>query len=197
MIAAIALLAIGGYGVYSATGSSGPVVPNVFSRNFDGGDLAQSYSALRALGLGVHVDFIDNSALDASSDNPPMVLYMQPSPGKHFRRGDAVTLVADRAAGLASPVFLKSNPRPRVPNFVGRNAESAIRWADKHDQYWEIPELPPLGASSARQPQQFYAAYWVTAQEPKPGTVMRQWHRTASGGYVATRLTLTVVTAAG
>jgi hypothetical protein len=189
LVTAIVVLAIGGYGVYSALGSSGPVVPNVFSRDLGGGDLAQSYAALRSVGLGVQVSFINKSTLDVASDSPPRVEYMSPAPGKHFRPGDVVTLVVGTPGLAESNVFLKSKPQYRVPNFYGWSAARAIRWAGKRNLYWRIPKLSPLVASPAHK---LYAAYVVTAQDPKPGTIMRQWHRTSAGGYDATWLTLTV-----
>ena len=192
MVAVVVLLALGGYGVYSATGASGPVIPNVFADNVAGGDLAKSYAVLRALGLNVQIAFVDTNTLhvSSSSEGYASVAHMWPAPGTPFRHGDVVTLVAE-STGMASWIAVtKSNPRYRVPDFVGRTAETAIAWAGKRRLQWDIPSLPPLMDS---RPKQLYAAYRVIAQKPEPGAAMRQIHHYPSGGVNYSYLTLTVV----
>lgn len=185
IVSAIVLLALGGYGVYSAIGSSGPVVPNVVAD----GDLARSYSVLRGLHLRVQVVFIDSPTLNVSSESPATVEHMWPAPGTHVKRGDVVTLVAD-AQGVAQSIGVERNPPHfRVPDFVGRPAAAAVRWAGARSVYWNIPKLPSLVGNPA---ERLYDAYRVTAQEPKPGTVIGRWHRT-HGGVDHTWLRLTVV----
>lgn len=170
----------------TACGSSGPVVPKAAADS----PLEQSYSLLRSLGLRVEVQFLDTSTLNVSSLQEPTVARVWPAPGTHLKPGGVVTLLA--APGLlGTPVVLKSNPRHRVPNFVGRPAAAAIRWANGHDMYWAIPRLPTLYASPARQ---LFAAYRIAAQWPAPGSVLGQGHRTAAGGYRPTPLTLRVTT---
>jgi hypothetical protein len=168
----------------SACGSSGPTIPKAAADS----PLEQSYSLLRSLGLRVEVQFLDTSTLNVSSEQDPIVQRMWPAPGTHVKPGSVVTLPA-MPGMIGSPVVLKSHPRHRVPSFVGRPAAAAIRWADTHDMYWAIPDLPPLYASPARE---LFAAYRVVAQQPKPGSVLGQGHRTRAGGYRLTPLTLTV-----
>jgi hypothetical protein len=84
---------------------------------------------------------------------------------------------------------LKSNPRRRVPSFVGKRADAALRWASAHDMHWSIPHLPELPFSWASR---LFAAYRVVAQQPNAGAVLGQGHLTGSGGYRLTPLVLTV-----
>lgn len=179
------VLAIGGYGVYSAMGSSGPVIPDIPANS----ELTQTYSALRALGLRVAVVFINRRTLNVSYESPAKVEHMWPAPGTRVRRGDVVTLVAD-SQGLASSIVTEPNPHYRVPDFVGRPAAAAMRWSGKHRIYWDIPKLPSLAVGNPAY--QLYDAYRVTAQDPKPGSIMGRWHGTPSGGYDHSWLKLTV-----
>jgi hypothetical protein len=166
----------------AACGSGGIVIPRATQ------PLAQSYSELRARGLRVEVQFLDTGTLNVSSLQEPIVEQTLPAPGTHVKPGTVVRLIAESGL-IGSPVVAKSSPRQRVPNFVGRPAAAAIRWAERHDLYWAIPQLPPLVVSPARQ---FFAAYRIVAQLPSPGAVLGQGHRTPSGGYRLTPLTLTV-----
>lgn len=167
----------------SACGSSGPTIPKAAA----GSTLGRSYSLLRSLGLRVEVHFLDTRTLRVSSLQDPIVERTWPSPGTQVKRGSLVTLLAQPGL-IGSPAVSKSNPRHRVPDFVGRSAAAAIRWADRHDLYWSIPHLPAPYSSRAKQ---LFAAYRVVAQRPKPGTVLGQGHLT-SGGYRPTPVTLDV-----
>ena len=168
--------------VLTACGSSGVAIPKL-----DGCCLEQDYALLRSLHLRVSVEFLDRSTTEFDSQSGLGVEQYWPARGTQVARGSVVTLVA--RAGLAgSIVLLNSNPHYRLPNFVGRPATAAVRWATRHRVYWTVPRLPPLTASLARR---LFAAYTVVAQRPKPGTVVGQAHRTRAGG-VKQALTLRV-----
>lgn len=70
---------------------------------------------------------------------------------------------------MADPVGSIHPTYYRVPDFAGRSPEVAMRWADQHDMYWEIPRLPRLDESTAPN---LFAAYVVTAQQPTAGDVL-------------------------
>lgn len=167
LAAAIVLLVLGGYAGY---GSSASVdVPNPHT---SGGDLSpdEMFSALRALGLRVSVDFSDWSPGTISCETGLMIDHMSPATGTPVQPGTAVTIVPE-LMGYGSPVGnpFKKLKRYRAPNFIGRPASAGLDWADHHDVCWSITHMPRLVASSAHD---LYSAYRVTAQRPSPGSVV-------------------------
>jgi beta-lactam-binding protein with PASTA domain len=184
---AILLLALGGaYAAYAAYGSNGSrdvVIPKDALAPLD-----ESYALLRSLHVHVLVAFLDKPTLNITSFQEPVVAQVWPPPGSRVGRGESVTLVAE-VGSFEDIAVARSHPDYRVPNFVGRPASAAINWARRHELTWAIPKLPPLASTSQHE---LYAAYLVVAQQPKPGATLGQGHRTRSGGWMPTPLTLTV-----
>lgn len=154
------------------------------TRRLQQADLANAFDMARALDL--HVTITQPYAV--SSLRTPIVVAVSPAPGATVRAGSTVTF--NLAAGpIGSPAVLKANRHYRVPNFVGRRALVATRWADRHSMFWQIASLPPLEKSAA---DHLLDAYVVKAQSPKPGDLLGQG-RLVGRGYHVTPLALTVV----
>jgi hypothetical protein len=149
-------------------------------------NIVLAYALLHRLGLRVAV--LNPSAV--SSLHVPIAAHITPVPGARVRVGSTVALTPGFGP-LGSPAVANSDPHYRVPNLVGRSLSDAIRWADQHQMYWNVPHLPPLGASSRPE---LFDGYRVTAQRPGPGHLLGQG-RSTSRGYEVTPLTLSVVAA--
>lgn len=169
----------------TACGSSGHVIP----RSAADSPLETSFAQLRELDLKVRLRFSGGSTFFISSLEGGTVERLSPRAGTRVKKGGVVTIFAT-GGPLASPAVLKSNPRYRVPSFIGRTAKAALNWADKHRMYWEIPALPTLSSSTAPS---LFDAYRVIGQKPAPGGTIGQGHLLGSGGYQVTPLTLSVV----
>jgi hypothetical protein len=130
-------------------------------------DLADAFSMLRSLGLRVAIDH----STTYSSLTPAWVARLTPSVGTRVSIGTLVTITPTDLGPRGSPAVLKSHPRYRVPPFIGKTAATAIGWANSHNMFWSIPQLPALPASNA---QTLFAAYRVTSQAPRPGAKIVQ-----------------------
>ncbi len=169
---AIALLALGGYGVYISAGSSGGlVVPKIQW----GDDLEESFSALRALKLKVSINFVlHGKTIPASCLQVPQVDRISPIPGTPIKRGHVVTLIAeagDIASDVGPPLGVKLK-HYRAPRFIGRPASAALGWANRHHMCWSLRYLPSVVGSGAHD---LYSAHRVTAQDPAPRGVITEY----------------------
>lgn len=155
LLAAVALtLALTG------CGSGGTAIPRLGFRTLD-----QGYAYLRSKGFRVSVAYHHSRSLPVSSLETLAIGRVFPAPGTRVAVGSVVTLfpeidlVRPPTGALHATYF-------RIPNFTGRPAGVAMRWAIQHAILWNIPDLPPLGDSPARS---LYDAYVVTAQQPEAG----------------------------
>jgi beta-lactam-binding protein with PASTA domain len=142
-----------------------------------------AYDLLHRLGLRVE---LTRQTVISSLYEPSAKLF--PRAGTRVPRDSAVQ-ITPTGGPRGSPAVLKSNPHYRVPDFTGRLASAAIRWAEDHRMFWSIPELPALQASDAPH---LFDAYRVAAQQPKPGGTIVQGVMVGHG-FKPTPLTLTVV----
>jgi hypothetical protein len=146
-------------------------------------DLVDSYDILHRRGL--RVELTRQTAI-TSLIEPTVKL--SPRAGSRVLRGSTVRITPEHGP-IGSPAVLKSNPHYRVPNFAGQLASVAIRWAEGHDMFWAIPELPALPASDAPH---LFDAYRIEAQAPTPGNVIVQGVMVGRG-FKPTPLTLKLV----
>jgi beta-lactam-binding protein with PASTA domain len=146
-------------------------------------NIVGAYDLLHRLGL--RVELTRQTAI-WSLYEPSATL--SPRAGTRVPRGSTVQ-ITPAGGPRGSPAVLKSNPHYRVPDFTGRPASAAIRWADDHSMFWSIPNLPVLQASDAPH---LFDAYRVVAQQPKPGGTITQGVMVGQG-FKPTPLTLTVV----
>jgi hypothetical protein len=142
-----------------------------------------AYDLLHRLGLRVE---LTRQTMISSLYEPSAKLF--PRAGTRVP-GGSVVQITPTGGPLGSPAVLKSNPHYRVPDFTGRPASAAIRWAEDRRMFWSIPELPALKASNAPH---LFDAYRVTAQQPKPGGTIVQGVMVGRG-FKPTPLTLSVV----
>ena len=136
--------------------------------------------------LGLRVGLTQQTAI-SSLDEPSAKL--SPRAGTRVPRGSSIQITPN-GGPHGSPAVLNSNPHYRVPDFTGRPASAAVRWADDHRMFWSIPEMPALKASDMPH---LLDAYRVTAQQPKPGRTIVQGVMVGRG-FKPTPLTLSVAT---
>jgi hypothetical protein len=177
--AALTTCAAGGVALSGQTsGSRDVVVP--FR-----GELANvilAFNGIRALGLCVSV----TQSMSISSLRIPSA-DLQPPPGTHVQPGSIVAITPGLGP-VGSPAVEKSNPRYRVPDFVGEPASAVVSWTEHTDIFWSIPTLPPHPSTCVRH---LLDAYRVTGQQPKPGSWIREGVAVGRS-YRPTPLTLTV-----
>ena len=166
-------------------GCGGSAKKVVIPKRLQQTDLIGAFDIARSLGLRVTTTEEDA----VSSLRMPSVMSVSPTPGTRVRSGDTVRLTL-RAGPIGSPAVLKSDPRYRVPNFIGSSASSAVNWAGRHSMFWEIVSLAPLHASTA---DHLLDAYVVTGQTPRAGGILSQGRRVGLS-YHVTALTLRVTT---
>ena len=158
LLLAVVTLALAG------CGSSGTAIPKMGDRTLD-----QGYALLRAQGFRVRVAYYNKRSIPVSSLETLGIGHIFPAPGTHVAPGSVVTLVPQIDI-ISDPTGALHATYYRVPDFAGRPAREAMRWAREHDIVWDIPHLPSLTKSPARS---LFAAYVVTAQRPAAGKVIR------------------------
>lgn len=147
-------------------------------------DLAGAFDVLRAAGFRVTIA----NPTAVSSLRPAGVAWLSPSAGLRAASGSTVTIRAGFGPS-GSPAVARAHPHYRVPSFAGKPLAAAVAWADAHDMFWSVPQLPPLTSSKAPH---LYDGYRVVAQRPKPGETIVQGVMVGRG-FRPTPLTLTVV----
>jgi hypothetical protein len=145
-------------------------------------DLVDAYDILHRAGLRVSVP----PGITIASLRVPEAR-LSPPGGTRVARGSTVMLIP--AGGpIGSPAVARNDPHYRVPDFTGRTAATAVRWAEAHGMFWELRDVPALHAGDAPH---LLDAYVVTAQRPRPGGTIVQGVR-AGASFRPTPLTLTV-----
>lgn len=151
-------------------------------------DLSHAYTRLHSAGLAVT---FAHSFGAGSFECMPVIAKQSPAAGRRWV--GAVTLIPRlRSCGAASPaVPTGSLPRARVPDFTGATVLDAVRWAAKHQLYWQAARLPALHSATASR---LLANYQIGGQAPRPGATLKlgDEHRTGrhSGSFRPTPLIL-------
>lgn len=146
-------------------------------------DIVDAYDILHRLGLRVAV----TQQTSITSLVVPIVK-LSPHAGAQVPRGSTIKMTPEHGL-IGSPAVLKSHPHYRVPDFNGRPLTAAIQWADAHQMFWAIPNLPALPASSEPH---LFDAYRIVGQQPRSGGTIVQGVMVGKG-FRPTPLTLTVV----
>ncbi len=142
------------------------VVPQVTNARLD-----VAYARLHRTGLRVRFTsaFSDGDAPD--SPCLPTIERQVPRGARHVRSGSVVTLrLRRRLCSVGSPgVPIGRLPSAKVPLFVGRPIATAVAWADRHNLYWQVDQLPPITAGNAPD---LIDNYRVSSQQPSAGSIL-------------------------
>jgi hypothetical protein len=126
-------------------------------------DLVTAYSRLRRAGLRMAIP----QPFSLRSLCLPTARAQSPAAGTRTA-GHSTVVVRQLTCFLGSPAG-DYEQAAVVPDFSGRTASSAVRWAKQNQLYWELDRLPALRPSSRPS---MLDNYVVTHQRPAAGSLL-------------------------